>query len=42
MIPKSGVPVSRLREAVGIILVVWTNASAGAGRSDKIMRKGTN
>jgi len=32
-------PVSRLREALAKILVVSTNASAGVGRSDKIMRK---
>jgi hypothetical protein len=33
------VAVSRLREALAKILVVWTNASAGVGRSEKIMPK---
>jgi len=36
--PEKWNPVSRLREALGTILIVWTNASAGVGRSDKIMR----
>jgi hypothetical protein len=46
MIPKKPAPHldcgvgagSRLREALAKILVVWTNASAGVGRSEKIMR----
>jgi hypothetical protein len=32
-------PVSRLREALAKTVVVWTNASAGVGRSEKIMLK---
>jgi hypothetical protein len=38
MIPKSGVPVSRLREALAP-LIAWLDASAGEGRSEKIMHK---
>jgi hypothetical protein len=39
MIPKSGVPVSRLREALAIVSRFRLNASAGEGRSDKITLK---
>jgi hypothetical protein len=36
--PEKWVPVSRLREAVAPF-VVWLDASAGEGRSEKIMRQ---